>query len=492
MKIRKFLFVIFLFTLVLTIFTGCPTIVVNPVSNPYNNIQTGVSASFAPNETWTFMIYLDADNNLEQDAIVDFNEMVSGLNSLGNPNINVVILIDRIDGYDSTNYLTEASDWTGARIYQINQDGTYTKKTDGWFTDGDEINMGDKLTLISFINYCKTNYVAQHYALILWNHGGGARNKSINFTDDITRTVSQKEVCVDDTSTGDALYLDEIQQAINFYFNSTNKLDFLGFDACLMGMVEVAYEFRNLALVMAGSMANEWNYGWDYNALFKGMTLGTNNDPKELGKLVVKTYHDSTVNQPDQTQAAFDLTKVSALKTEIDSFAVKIYKENLKSQIQTARDNAIHFYSTNDESIVFPFFDLNDLAVQINANIEVFSEDLRNQALNVIDSLSEVVIAAYAGSDYGNYYGPGSDVKRGLSIFFSRGNLTVTTSSATYSHYSTQWWYTNEDVSILEIIGHGYGKIDFANSNANGVVEYWRELFEAWYDSNNTYTPSTY
>ena len=34
-------------------------------------------------------------------------------------------------------------------------------------------NMGIPQTLSEFVNYCAENYPAQHYGLILWNHGGG-------------------------------------------------------------------------------------------------------------------------------------------------------------------------------------------------------------------------------------------------------------------------------------------------------------------------------
>lgn len=482
MKIKKYFIAILFAIFFFLVLTGCPAKFIVDTNNPYDGVQLTVTENFAPNESWTFMIYLDGDNNLEPAAIEDFHEMVSGLNGLVNPNIKVVVLIDRIDGYNDSDYLEEMSNWTGARLYQMNQDGTYTKKTDGWFTDGDELNMGDPQTLQNFINYCKTNYTSQHYALILWNHGGGARSKVKS-----PSSASQKAVCWDDSNDSDCLYLDEVQQAISFHFNSVNKLDFIGFDACLMGTVEVAYEFRDLALVMSGSMATEWGDGWDYDAIFKGMALGSNNDPKELGKLVVKTYHDSTSSQYDQTQAAIDLTKISDLKDIIDNFAVSLYYENKKSEIETLRDKAIHFYDNDYDSIDYPYFDLNDIAYQILGNAGFFSTASINNARDIIDTLSNAIIAAYAGSSYGNYYGEGVYVKRGLSIFFSRGNLTYNE----FSHYAYQWWYTSEDTNTW-YSNFYYGHIDFADSDADSIVETWRELFEAWYDPTNTYTPSSY
>ncbi len=487
MKNKKLIILPVLLLLFLSIFTGCPTIITD-TTNPYDNKNSLFFESFAPDESWTFMIYLDGDNNLEDAAVEDFNEMVSGLNNLNNSNIRVIVLIDRIDGYDN-NYLGESSDWTGARLYQINQTNSYTKLTDGWFPDGDEINMGAPKTLENFIYYCKTNFSSNHYALILWNHGGGARSKS---TLSSSLDLVEKAVCWDDSNDDDCLYLDEVQQAVSQYFNSSNKLDFIGFDACLMGTVEVAYEFRNLALVMVGSMANEWGDGWDYDALFKGMASGTNNDPKELGKLVVKTYRDSTISEIDQTLSAIDLTQIATLKTCLDNLSIQIYRENQKSNIEELRDNSYHFYESDDDSIAYPYFDLNDLAIQLYLNSQIFSPNLISAARNTLEALSNAIIVAYAGSYYGNYYGPGSQVKRGLSIFFSRGNLTYTSQDGTFTHYAYQWWYTSLDTNTNYSTGYFYGKIDFADSDSDGIVETWRELLEAWYDNSTTYTPGSY
>jgi len=490
-KKTKIIFILF-FLFLFLVFFGCPNPIEKKDTKPENEPDTipengpfgTLSENFGPTESWTFMIYMDADNNLEQYAIDDFTEIVRGLNGLGKPNIKVVVLIDRISGYNDTNFLGESSNWDGARIYQMNQNNTFTKKTNGWFTDGAEINMGDPNTLKNFINYCKTNYPSQHYALILWNHGGGARSRSYGSS---SERSSVKAVCWDDTNGRDCLYLDEVQQAVSQYFNSSNKLDFIGFDACLMATVEVAYEFRDLAKVMAGSMALEWGYGWDYKKLFQGMKDGSSNDAIELGKLVVKQYKESTISQQtDQTQSAIDLSKIGALKTALDNLAVAIYNENKKSSIESLRDLAYHFYRDDEESIDYPYYDIYSLCAKLYNNLIDISDNLKLKIKNVIDNLKSAVIAAYAGSKYGNYYGVGSDVKRGLSIFFSRGNLTYNN----LSHYAYQWWYTSEDTNAWRPGEHCYyGYIDFANSDTDGIVETWRELMEAWYDpgqSDNT------
>lgn len=469
--------------------------------NIYDDIQTGLTSNFGPTETWTFMIYLDGDNNLEPYAIDDFNEMVSGLNGLNKPNIKVVVLLDRIPGYDDTSDLGEGSDWTGAKIFEINQYGSYSKTDSSkwWFQDGDEINMGDPLTLDNFINYCKTNYSATHYALILWNHGGGTRSKQDY---NIDSSGISKAICWDDSSTdssgSDALYLDEVQQAIssnNNNFNSSSKLDFLGFDACLMGMVEVAYEFKDYVKVFSASPAEEQGNGWDYQSIFSNMSGTNSDDPVELGKLIVKSYHDYIVSAglTDQTMVSVDLTNISSLKTVIDSFAAALYNENQKQLFENIRDVTYHYYDTDDSSLDFPFYDLNDFAQQIiNYNDITFSNNLKLAAQDVIIALSSSVIAAYGGSNYGNYYGSGNDVKRGLSIFISRGNKIYNAGSGPLTHYAYQWWYTSIDTESVYGPQYLYGNIDFCDFDNDGIIETWKELFEAWYDPDNQYTNDTY
>ena len=65
-----------------------------------------------PSADWTFMVYVDGDNNLESAAVDDFLEMAS----VGSDqNINIVVQMDRISGY-STDY----GNWTDARRGLVN------------------------------------------------------------------------------------------------------------------------------------------------------------------------------------------------------------------------------------------------------------------------------------------------------------------------------------------------------------------------------------
>jgi len=76
-------------------------------SNETNN-EAGKSWGGAPPEaTWTFMVYSDGDNNLEGSEITTFNYMELAAD---NPNVSILVQLDRIPGYDSSN-----GDWTTTR-----------------------------------------------------------------------------------------------------------------------------------------------------------------------------------------------------------------------------------------------------------------------------------------------------------------------------------------------------------------------------------------
>jgi len=139
----------------------------------------------------------------------------------------------------------------------------------------------------------------------------------------------------------------------------------------------------------------------------------------------------------------------------------------------------IQHHYTGGMSTDYPYFALGDLSNRIVQDSAYgFSQTpLKDAANDVLDALGQAVVYVYASPDKGNYYGPGSTVKRGLGIFWA-------TSSGAYG--TNGEWYTALDANAA--YGTDYGLIDFADANGNGTVESWKELMEYWYDSGNTNT----
>ncbi len=453
---------------------------------------------------WTVMVWLDGDNNLEAASLLDFNEMEYGLYlaEQGNSNINnelaVIVQIDRVPGYVNIG-LDGGPDWTNTRRYRISSDpDTGDDMIRSYqLANMDETNMGSAANLRDFITYCKSNYPADNYALILWNHGGGVRgsstetiiSKSISKSgEQIEPVYTPKAVCWDETNSNDCLYVGEISDVLT----DAEDVDLLGFDACLMGMAEVAYQFRSgtdestrfSADYMAASVANEQGDGWEYNRIFNRFS-GSGTDPEgdtcesvsdtdasDFATIIVKEYSDAFAATPayaGETMAAYNLNMIEAVKTQLDSLASGLGSS--KTASDNARDSSIHYFDDGNtyEWISNPHFDLYDYAINMGES------DLAS------------AVSACVVSSWGNSYSGFSPGNSGLGFFYPDGDITYDS----YSIYAYQWWYTEEDTNSWWT-GHYYGKLDFCDSDSDGIVETWRELLEKWYDPSNSYTPGSY
>ena len=353
--------------------------------------------SVIPPGTWTVMVYMCGDNDLEGAAIDDFNEMEQGLYNSLSPyniyNINVIVLFDRIPGYDNTN-----GDWTDTRLYQILPDNDPNIINSQLILDLGELDMGDPTILEAFINYSISNYPADYYALILWNHGDGWRKRE---------ALKDKAVCWDDTNGSDFLSMDEVETALA----STGEIiDLVGFDACLMGMVEVAYEIKDYSLVVVGSEEAEPDDGWPYTPIVQWLANYPGMDPNNLGSLIVNTYgnaYPSYLNPylyPYLTQSACDTTFLNDLANAINNFAnAMINQTTYWPKIQDAREGAEQFYDRD-------YIDLYHFAQLVRTYVS--DSTIQDAAQAVMDAISSAVITEYHASAHPNAHG--------LSIYFPK------------------------------------------------------------------------
>jgi len=289
-------------------------------------------------KSWTFMVYLDGDNNLEGAGIDDFLEMAS----VGsNVQINIVIQFDRIDGYN-----TSYGDWTTTKRFYITSGMTPT--ADNALEDLGELNHGDPQTLIDFIDWAKADYPAEKYALILWNHGGGwreSKEKELQAKLERKKRPYYRAVCWDDTDEGDTLYMDEVQGALDV----TGSNHLIGFDACLMGMVEVAYEIKDYGEVMVGSEESEPGDGWPYDTILQDLVNNPSWSSSELGLAVVDRYYESYGE--DETQSVIDLTAMDSLAGTISSFAQSLM-DNWNTDVSAVKNSASEVMAEIENAVI--------------------------------------------------------------------------------------------------------------------------------------------
>ena len=335
---------------------------------------------------WTVMVYMDGDNNLESAGIDDLNEM----EAIGSTaQVNVVVQFDRHAGYDNTN-----GDWTNTKRYYVTKDanGYDTVITSTEVVNMGEVNMGDPNELADFINWAQTNYPADHYMVVLWDHGSGWKG--------IPGPV--KAVCIDETDS-DELSVKEVAAALGSVTSSgIFPLDIVGFDACLMAMVEVDYEIMPFAHYRVASEEVEPWDGWDYLKFLDYLVSNPYASPQEVSGRVVGTYMNFYGITGFETQSAVHLNPTGTVVDALDIFALHLAgAKGFEAQIQQARSE-VEAFSDPD------YIDLHHFARLIRKY--VLHRGIQRDAAILMGAIEQAVTAEGHGFMNAN--------ARGMSIYY--------------------------------------------------------------------------
>ena len=296
------------------------------------------------------MVYLDGDNNLDPYYLNVFNQLKS---AAGNPAVNVVAVWDRFDPNIATYYYEIQSNTDMSKI------ATYTQGVNRWYQG--ELNMASPTTLSDFIQWARSNYPAQHYALFISDHGTGL-----------------KGIAQDFSNGNQYLNIDELGTALSTATsNGNDKIDIVFADACLMAMIEVGYQIRNYANIYIASeniaIAPDKDKSRPYPDYINGITYLTT--PQELSATIVNQYakwlDDPKENgglggERGYTISAVDLTQITPLITAISNLTNTIRPQinNIAPQIHLIRSATQKFNSTATDGIndLDEYVDLIDLA----------------------------------------------------------------------------------------------------------------------------------
>jgi hypothetical protein len=221
--------------------------------------------------------------------------------------VNIVVQLDRTPGYDSS-----YGDWTDCRRFLVTKG---LSPADGnEIANLGEVNMGDPKTLVDFTKWAVASYPAENYALILSGHGKGWRG-----------------LCWDQTSGNDNLEMKELKSALAEITKANGRpLDVLGFDACLMGMTEVAYEVHDYAAVMVASEHAEPSSGWPYDKILAAVVDNPEMTAAQLGNAVVGSYYELH-KVIGYTLAAIDLTRIDTVVKGLNDLSLAMLSNDTNS-----------------------------------------------------------------------------------------------------------------------------------------------------------------
>lgn len=331
-------------------------------------------------DTYTLMLYMCA-SDLESEcgfATEDLNEIMYGYTA---GNLNVIVQTGGTTEWQNTVVANDR-----CQRYRVTEDGLELVDDSLGMQ-----NMADSATLTDFIQYCSSNYAADHYGLVLWDHGGGVVGG----------------YGYDENFGGDSMSLTEMSRALG---DASVHLDMLGFDACLMANFETCLMAAPYADYLIASEEPEPGCGWYYTDWIGKLSENCGIPPKRYGRQIIDDYiTESGWDSPSMysTLGMFDLQQVTqkllpalsqfsddavqqlsageyrrisqsrsntraVYQSELDHIDLLDYAQHSQSETadqleQAVSDCVVYYRETengsgdNGLSILFPYYDLSAL-----------------------------------------------------------------------------------------------------------------------------------
>jgi hypothetical protein len=264
----------------------------------------------APAE-WTILVYMAANNDLAGAADACLAAMESATNAGA---VNVVVEVRRPGrsqgGPTTTRYRVRGGDTESIPMVP-------------------SPSMGRPETLTDFIDWGLDTCPAKRTLLVVWGHGTGLEHFrsgiSIPPVSGVASTAPDERVGSIALDGRDSLTNQDLREAIAG--SARGRVDVLGCDACLMSMVEIAYEMRGVAGFLVAAETEQPSQSWPYASFLAALREHPAMHPAELARTLVRNFRDwygDPNNANDlgyATQTAVDLAATKPLVAAIDALA---------------------------------------------------------------------------------------------------------------------------------------------------------------------------
>jgi hypothetical protein len=405
---------------------------------------TSAASAATPKDTntaeWTFMVFMNGDNDLEKFALEDFDEMARVGSS---DRVNIVVQLDRHPAY-SARY----GNWAEARRFRVMKGmQPLAEQSESGFAK--EVDMSSGATLAEFVSWARQTYPARRYALVIWDHGEGwrffARRAGMN-QDQKRRAIERFDAMSEadkgtkppapppgslvydhpvksvsyDMSSQRSMYNREIQNNLETLLGADDRIDVVGFDACLMAMVETGYALRRVARYMVASEELEPGTGWQYDRVLGPVVQNPEMLAEDFSRSIVDAYRATyEEDDPQTTLSAIRVDGIEQLAQSVGALGSELLRV-LPVQainIQTARDGCETYAPGHKIYNV----DLDCFAQRLESAVSDASVRAAVQAVR--ERITRTVAARYASA---HLSGP-RYVSSGLAIYFpARGSLFST------------------------------------------------------------------
>ena len=302
----------------------------------------------------TVLVYMAADNNLSQYANPNLYSMNTSIKS-GAENTNLIVFVDRAG---VAPVLLKLHDM------QIDTVKVYS-----------EVNSADASVFAEVVDFVINKWKAESYGLLMWSHGNGwvptsmlhyvapnmryapkrgSNEPQSTFYEKLRDPFAETRAFAWEERKGQqpaytCMDIDDMVSAI-----PDGVFDFILFDACYMGNVEIAYALRNKTRYIISSCYEIMGYGFPYHIVTKDLLNG------QLLK-TCREFHNYYA-----TQSGFDqMGGVSLIKTDgLDALAECFSKivSQAKDTIPTMPVLDLQRFDRFTNPV---FFDLEDLVNNI-------------------------------------------------------------------------------------------------------------------------------
>ncbi|MFI3213367.1 MAG: clostripain-related cysteine peptidase [Eubacteriales bacterium] len=208
----------------------------------------------------TVMIYL-LGSDLETDSGCATDDLMEIAEADFGDQVNVVVMTG-----GTLQWQNDFVDSDTCQYWQI-KDGEFYCLED----DLGKISMANEDTLSAFISDMASQFPADRYQLICWNHGGGTMG-GYGYDEHYPETM---------------MTLDDISDALE---EAGVLFDLVGFDACLMGTVETAVMLEPYADYLLASAEIEPGTGWYYTDWLTLLGNNTSISTVELGSKIIDDF----------------------------------------------------------------------------------------------------------------------------------------------------------------------------------------------------------
>src|SRR5262245_10229244 len=292
---------------------------------------------------WTIMIYMAGDNNLAVDMAYAM-EQIKAVAGAGAESPNLFVYYDGNSPAIPTLYcdFSEPRKPRYVRSYKVpNKLYPVPKK--------ENENAADPRSILNFVDWCMNKVEvendgeisfgrrAQKYALIFSGHSLGFQDiglfkdetsgksmKMFDFYGVLQRLVSTRKQLVE---RADQLNWEGEMREIETTVLLGQELDLLGFDSCVMGMLEIGYQFTYVAKTMIASEGSVPSAGWTYAKILGSLAREQNRnvDTRRVAEHFVKEFIKSqdayTVGGVSVDMAAWDLARFGPLADAFDELS---------------------------------------------------------------------------------------------------------------------------------------------------------------------------